>query len=267
VAVVVPAGSGPGVSEVARATLTVDEAVRRQEELRRQVEPAVRLGAPPATIAGLDVSYAVDSALLAAAVVVLDARTLETRETAVVLGEATFPYVPGLLAFREAPVLLRALATLTAVPDVLMCDGYGLAHPRRCGLACHVGVETGVPTFGVAKTAFTSRFADPGPRRGALSPLLDAGEVVGRALRTRTGVKPVFVSVGHRITLDEATELTLAMCPRFRVPEPTRRADALSRAALRDARATPDGSPTRGPSRPSRRVLDSRLAAGESRGR
>jgi deoxyribonuclease V len=188
------------------------------------------------TVAGLDVSYDSGSQLLAAAVVVLDLQTLEVQESAVVHGEATFPYVPGLLAFREAPALLRALDEITGEPDVLVCDGYGLAHPRRFGLACHIGVATGLPTFGVAKTSFTARFVEPGVERGASSPLLDGEDVVGAVLRTQTGVKPVFVSVGHRIGLDEAVALTLTMCSGFRLPEAVRRADALSRSALRAAR-------------------------------
>ncbi|MBL7494081.1 endonuclease V [Frankia sp. AgB1.9] len=187
---------------------------------------------PPRTVAGLDVSYLKDSDLLAAAVVVLDFETLAVRESAVVHGRVKFPYVPGLLAFREVPALLSAFERLTAAPDVLVCDGYGLAHPRRFGLACHIGVATGLPTFGVAKTSFTARFGEPGAERGAWSPLVDQGDVVGRALRTQDRTRPVFVSVGHRVGLGDAAEMTLAMCRGFRQPEAIRRADALSRAAL-----------------------------------
>jgi deoxyribonuclease V len=115
-----------------------------------------------------------------------------------------------------------------------VCDGYGIAHPRRFGLACHIGVLTGLPSFGVAKTPFRATSDEPGPARGAWSPLVEDGEVLGRAVRTQAGVKPVFVSVGHRIALDRATELTLRLSPRFRLPETTRQADARSRAALRE---------------------------------
>jgi len=216
-----------------------------QEELRSQVSLDGAVDADWRTVAGLDVSYAKDSDLLAAAAVVLDIRTLDVVETAVVTGEADFPYVPGLLGFREVPVLLRALERLSVTPDLLVCDGYGLAHPRRFGLACHVGVVTGLPSFGVAKTAFTATYAEPGAQRGSWSPLLDGTDVVGRALRTQSGVKPVFVSPGHLVGLGEITKITLRMCPKFRIPEAIRRADSLSRAALRSdpADAGPDGPP------------------------
>ncbi|MBL7499227.1 endonuclease V [Frankia sp. CNm7] len=221
---------GPAVSPA-----TVAEAEAAQEELRARVELVSGLRGWPVTVAGLDVSYEAGSSRVAAAAVLIDVATLATRESAVVTGTASFPYVPGLLGFREVPILLEALAKLTDRPDVLVCDGYGIAHPRRFGLACHLGVVTGLPSFGVAKTAFTATFEAPETERGQWSPLLDGAETLGRAVRTQSDVKPVFVSVGHRVTLDEATDLTLALSPHYRLPEPTRRADALSRAALRPA--------------------------------
>jgi len=184
-------------------------------------------------VAGLDVSYEDGTQRAVAAAVVLELETLTVVEAALVEGEADVAYIPGSLALREAPLLLRALAKLKNRPEVLVCDGYGIAHPRRFGLACHIGAETGLPTFGVAKTPFMATFSEPGPERGAWSDLLDGDEVVGRALRTREGVKPVFVSVGQGIDIQEATELTLAMCPRYRQPECIREADSRSRAALR----------------------------------
>jgi deoxyribonuclease V len=168
-----------------------------------------------------------------AAAVLVTLPALEVVESALVFGDVDFPYVPGLLAFREIPFLLDALGRLTKQPDVVVCDGYGIAHPRRFGLACHVGVTVDRPAFGVAKTAFTATFGEPARERGSWSPLADGGETVGRALRTRTGVKPVFVSVGHRIGLDEACALTLALCRDYRIPEAIRQADQLSRRALR----------------------------------
>ncbi len=224
---------------------TVEEAERLQETLRRQVDLATGLPHPPKTIAGLDVSYEVGTQRVAAAAVLLDAVTLEIIESAVIFGEVTFPYVPGLLAFREVPFLLAALEKLAGSPDVLVCDGYGIAHPRRFGLACHLGVRTGLPAFGVAKTAFLARFAAPGSARGEWSPLTDGADTVGRAVRTQTGVKPVFVSVGHRIDIDQATDLTLSMS-RYRIPEATRMADHLSREALRGASADAAGVPASG---------------------
>lgn len=127
---------------------------------------------------------------------------------------------------------MEALRALKTAPDVLVCDGYGVAHPRRFGLACHLGVLTDLPSFGIAKTPFVGTYERPGEERGSTSPLRDGGEVVGRVLRTRTGVKPVFVSAGHRISLDAACRLTLALTPEYRLPETTRRADRLSRDAL-----------------------------------
>ncbi|KUJ70764.1 endonuclease V [Streptomyces albus subsp. albus] len=185
------------------------------------------------TVVGVDVAYDDDRDVVAAAAVALDGATLEVLATATAVGRVAFPYVPGLLAFREIPAVLGALERLDRTPDLVVCDGYGLAHPRRFGLASHLGVLTGLPTIGVAKNPFTFRFEAPGPHRGDWSPLLDGGEEVGRALRTREGVKPVFVSVGHRVGLAAACAHTLALARDYRLPETTRRADALCRAALR----------------------------------
>ncbi|MFI6521140.1 endonuclease V [Spirillospora sp. NPDC050679] len=215
---------------------TMAEAEAIQDRLRPLLDLAGPGPREPRTVAGLDVSYAGDGggtgARLAAAAVVLDAATLEVVEESVVAGTAAFPYVPGLFAFRELPALVEALRGLSVTPDLLVCDGYGVAHPRRFGLACHLGVLTGLPTLGVGKTAFVGEHEAPGGRRGDSSPLVDGGEVVGRALRTRAGVKPVFVSVGHRIDLDTACRHVLALAPEYRLPETTRRADRLSRDAL-----------------------------------
>ena len=213
---------------------------REAEAIQDRLRPMLDLDAPgparPRTVAGLDVAYAGDGedtgTRLAAAVVVLDAATLDVVEESVAVGTAAFPYVPGLFAFRELPTLVTALRGLATVPDLLVCDGFGIAHPRRFGLACHLGVLTGLPTIGVGKTAFVGAYTPPGPRRGDTSPLLDGGEVVGRVLRTQDGVKPVFVSVGHRTDLDTACRNVLALTPEYRLPETTRRADRLSREAL-----------------------------------
>ncbi|SDY71487.1 Endonuclease V [Micromonospora pattaloongensis] len=211
---------------------TVAEALAIQDRLR----PLVDLTGPgptePETIAGLDVAYADDDSRLAAAVVVLDARTLTVIDSAVTTGRPAFDYVPGLFAFRELPALLAALDQLRVVPELLVCDGHGLAHPRRLGLACHLGVLTGLPTMGVGKTPLIGTWEPPAGHRGAWSPLRDGDETVGRVLRTREGVKPVFVSVGHRMGLDNACARTLALTPRYRLPETTRQADRMCRAAL-----------------------------------
>jgi len=210
---------------------TAAEAERVQDQLRARLV----LDRPgPATIrtaAGLDVAYSGEDRLVAA-VVVLDAATLTQVDRSVVRRRAAFPYVPGLFAFRELPALADALVALRTVPDLLVCDGHGIAHPRRFGLACHLGVLTGRPTVGVAKTALVGRWDPPGPARGDWSPLTDRGDVVGRVLRTRPGVKPVFVSVGSGLDLETATRHVLALTPRYRLPETTRAADHLARAAL-----------------------------------
>jgi deoxyribonuclease V len=138
-----------------------------------------------------------------------------------------FPYVPGLLSFREIPVVLDALGKLRHPPDLLLCDGQGYAHPRRFGLACHLGVLTGIPAIGVAKSRLIGEYAEPGSNKGDWSPLMDGGEVIGAVLRTRDNVNPVYVSVGHRIELDAAQRIVLACATRYRLPEPTRLADRL----------------------------------------
>ncbi|MFD1658237.1 endonuclease V [Streptomyces caeni] len=229
----IPAG-WPATEEEARAV---------QDELRGRVildEP----GPPPGagTVTGVDVAYDDERGVVAAAAVALDAATLGQVAEATAVGEVSFPYVPGLLAFREIPTVLAALAALDRDPGLVVCDGYGLAHPRRFGLACHLGVLTGLPTIGVAKNPFTSTYEEPAAPRGSSSPLLSGGERVGRALRTRAGVKPVFVSVGHRTGIDNACAHTLALTPRYRIPDTTRRADALCRLALRNAVGRP-GAP------------------------
>jgi deoxyribonuclease V len=207
-------------------------ALAEQQRLRPLVSTTGPAPAAGALVAGVDVAYDDERDVVAAAAVLLDYTTLEVVEQATAVGPVAFPYLPGLLAFREIPAVLEALDGLTVEPDLVVCDGYGLAHPRRLGLASHLGVRTGLRTIGVAKTPFTFTYGLPGAERGSWSPLVDAGEEVGRAVRTRQGVKPVFVSVGHRIGLEEAVAATLALTPSFRLPETTRRADTLCRQAL-----------------------------------
>ncbi|MEV0844657.1 endonuclease V [Streptomyces sp. NPDC049954] len=215
-----------------------EEAARRTQDLLRERLVLDEAGPPPGRghVTGVDVAYDDARDLVAAAAVVLDASSLAVVDTATAVDRVSFPYVPGLLAFREVPAVRAALDRLSADPGLVVCDGYGLAHPRRFGLASHLGVLTGLATIGVAKNPFTFTYEAPGEERGAASALRDeAGEEVGRALRTRTGVKPVYVSVGHRTSLDTACAHTLALTPRYRLPETTRRADALCRQALREA--------------------------------
>lgn len=210
---------------------TPDDAVRLQLRMAPLVDPRPPAGFDPRTAAGLDVAYDKGSDRLFAAVVVLDIASLDPVDQVVVPGVTDFPYVPGLFAFRELPSLLDALERLKVSPDLLVCDGQGVAHPRRFGLASHLGVVTGLPSIGVAKTPL-GPYDPPGPRRGDWSELKDGDEVVGRALRTQREVKPLFVSVGHRIDLATACAQVLRLAPKYRQPETTRRADQFCREAL-----------------------------------
>jgi len=197
-----------------------------QELLRGQVVAEDKLGIVR-EVAGVDAHYSVDC--ICAAVVVMGLPNLATVESALVHRPLTFPYLPGLLSFREAPAIIEALNQLSKSPDLLLVDGQGLAHPRRFGLACHLGVLADMPTIGVAKSRLIGTYEEPGLERGAWSPLTDGGETIGAVLRTRLAVRPVFVSVGHRISLRTAIDLVLRCTGQFRLPEPIRAADRLSR--------------------------------------
>ncbi len=207
-----------------------DISPREAVQVQRDLLPFVHLAPlahPPATIAGLDVS--IRGSVAQVAIVVLDAATLAVVDDAVLRMPVPFPYVPGLLSFREIPAILPALETLGALPDVLMLDGQGMAHPRRMGLATHLGILLDRPAFGVAKSILVGTYEGLGDEKGATAPLVHRGEQVGAAVRTRAGVSPVYVSAGHRITLGEAVALTLQTSGRYRIPEPTRQAHLLSR--------------------------------------
>lgn len=216
--------------DLGRWPATPADAAALQDELRPLVDT---VGPGPQvlhTAAGVDVAYPETGDRVAAAAVVLDAGTLRPVESVTAAGTAGFEYATGFLAFRELPAISAVLRQLTTVPDLLVCDGQGLAHPRRFGLACHVGVLTGLPTVGVAKTP-PGPFDMPDEPRGSWTDLVDGGEVVGRALRTQDGVRPVFVSVGHRVNLETACAHVLALSPRYRLPETTRQSDRLARSA------------------------------------
>ena len=208
------------------------EAERTQQDLAAAVEIPAGPVPAPRTVAALDVSYEVDGDRMVAAAVVVaaDGEVLEERT---VRGRAEFPYVPGLLAFREVPILLEVLQQVVTPLDMLLCDGHGRAHPRRCGSACHIGVVTGIPAIGCAKNHFVGEHEEPGPERGDRSPLVDAGEVVGTVLRTRRGVRPVYVSPGHRVGVEQAGDIVLSLCSQHRLPDALRRADHISRQALK----------------------------------
>lgn len=203
------------------------EARRVQERLRHRREDRAPAGLRVRLVAGADVSIGRGESRGFGAVVVWDRETGETVDSARAEAPVSFPYVPGLLSFRELPVLARAWSRLQTAPDVLLFDGHGAAHPRRFGLACHGGVLFDVVSVGCAKSVLVGEHSPPDEGRGAISPLVEGEKEVGRAVRTRTGVRPVFVSVGHRVDLDTAVEVVLASAPKYRVPEPIRRADRL----------------------------------------
>ena len=207
--------------------LSPAEARALQERLSGRAEVRDRLGAP-ALVAGIDVGFEDRGRITRAAVAVLGAADLQLVESALARRSTAFPYVPGLLSFREIPAVLDALAALACTPDLLLADGQGLAHPRRFGLASHLGWLLDAPTIGVAKSRLLGEFAPPPDQRGAWAPLLDRGEMVGAAVRTRRGVKPVFVSPGHRVDVASAVRLTLACTDRYRLPEPSRAAHRLA---------------------------------------
>ncbi|MBK9327558.1 MAG: deoxyribonuclease V [Hydrogenophilales bacterium] len=208
--------------------LTPAQAIDLQRRWAARVEAADRLPARIATVAGVDVGYEDAQRTTRAAVAVLSFPDLAPLEQVIARRPTTFPYVPGLLSFRELPAVLDALSQLSAMPDIILCDGQGRAHPRRFGIACHLGVLLDLPTIGVAKTRLVGRHLEPGPERGDWTPLLDHGEEIGAVLRTRPGVKPLYISGGHRVCLRTAIELTLACLTRYRLPETTRAAHRLA---------------------------------------
>jgi deoxyribonuclease V len=207
---------------------TIPQARALQYRLRARV---VTEGAVPNPhlIAGVDVHVAERTGLTWAAVALLDGGSLELMQSVLAARPTGFPYVPGYLSFREIPAVLAALAVLDREPDLLMVDGQGIAHPRRLGIAAHLGVIVGVPTIGVAKSRLFGRHEMPAAARGSQAPLTAKGETIGSVVRTRDGVSPLYVSVGHLIGLERAVELVLATVTRYRLPEPTRVADKLSR--------------------------------------
>jgi deoxyribonuclease V len=174
------------------------------------------------TVAGADISYELREKWLYAAIVVLRSKTWEVAERSEIVTEAKFPYVPGLLSFREAPAVIEAFKKLTISPDVLICDGQGIAHPRRLGLATHIGLWLNIPTVGCAKSWLFGEYEEPGPERGEWRPLTDNGETIGAVLRTRARVKPLFVSPGHLCDLKSAIDIVLATVTQYRQPITTR---------------------------------------------
>jgi deoxyribonuclease V len=222
--------------------LSYPQAIALQKELSGKVQ-LVELKNPPKTIAGLDCALSKDGQRIIAAVVVLrtaiaekglwgtsdtlEPSGFEVIETADAIQKATFPYIPGLLSFRESPACIAAVEKLQTQPDAFIIDGQGIAHPRRFGIAAHLGLFFDKPTIGCAKSRLIGTFEEPPPQKGTYSLLKDRNEVIGAVVRTRTNVEPVFVSVGNKCLLKDAIEITLACTTRYRIPEPTRLAHQL----------------------------------------
>ena len=209
-------------------TPNVAAAIAEQQRLAGHVRAAWD-GPEPTVVVGVDVAGGLYGADVRAAAVALRWPSLERLAVAVVEQPPTFPYVPGLLALREAPAVLAALDKLALTPDLLMVDGQGIAHPRRCGIAAYLGVTLDRPTIGVAKSRLVGAYAEPGPDIGDWTPLVDRDEVVGAVVRTRLRANPLYISVGHRVDLTNAVRLTLAALRGYRLPEPTRQADRVSK--------------------------------------
>lgn len=208
--------------------VTTDEARSLQLELRNRIVAEPPHGFTPRLVAGADLSIVRGRDRGYAAVVVVDAETMETVEEATAAVDVAFPYVPGLLSFRELPPLAAAWRRLESRPDAVIFDAHGYAHPRRFGLACHGGLVFGTPAVGLAKSILVGEAEEPEEEKGSTAPLRHEGERVGTVLRSRTDVRPVYVSVGHRIDLETAVELVLSVTPRYRIAEPVRRAHRLA---------------------------------------
>jgi len=176
----------------------------------------------PRLIAGLDCGFSKDNQRICAVIVVLKFGTFDVTETVTTVAKVAFPYIPGLLSFREAPVCIKAAKKLKTSPDIFLIDGQGIAHPRRLGIASHLGLVFDRPTIGCAKSRLTGSFDDVGPEKGDYSLLKDKSETIGAVVRTRTNVKPLFVSVGNKCLLKDAIRITLACAVKYRLPEPTR---------------------------------------------
>lgn len=206
--------------------LTAAEAVQLQKQLASKVR-FVHIKGQPELVAGLDCAFTKDGRKIVACAVVMTLPDFKVVETKTAKRNVAFPYIPGLLSFRESPACLAAVEKLKHSPDLFIVDGQGFAHPRRFGLASHLGLFFDKPTIGCAKSRLIGVYENPPPQKGAYSLLKDKGETIGAVLRTRTNVKPVFVSVGNKCTLEDAIKITLACCTKYRLPEPARLAHQL----------------------------------------
>jgi deoxyribonuclease V len=198
-----------------------------QKSLRSEIVFS-RFDSPLQTVGGLDCALSRDKKNIIACVVVLSAENFEIIESAYSVERLKFPYVPGLLSFRELPVCLSAMEKLQKAPNAVIVDGQGIAHPRRFGLACHLGLFIDIPTIGCAKSRLIGEFDEPASKKGSESPLKDGDEIIGTVLRTRNNARPLFVSVGNRCRLQDAVRIVLACCTKYRLPEPSRLAHQIA---------------------------------------
>jgi deoxyribonuclease V len=216
--------------------LSIPDAIALQKELAGKVDTRTPL-VDCQLVAGADISYNLRSPVFYAAVVVLRTADWSIVEKQEVVRESPFPYVPGLLSFREGPALLEAFARIESQVDAVMIDGHGIAHPRRIGIASHIGLLLDLPTIGCAKSLLVGKYKEPRAKRGSLAPLVEKDDVIGGIVRTRDQVKPVFVSVGHKIDQASAVRLVLRSARGYRIPEPTRQAHLHVNALRRLGRA------------------------------
>ena len=208
--------------------LTVEEAVTIQQQLRGEVITLDQMEEPVKYVAGVDMGFEAAGTISRAAVVVLSFPDLQLQESAIARRPTSFPYVPGFLSFREIPAVLDAMEQLSITPDLVLCDGQGIAHPRRFGIACHLGIIINMPTIGVAKSLLIGKYQEVPEQKGSWQPLMHRSETIGAVLRTRTGTKPLYISSGHRVSLPTALDYVLRCTPKYRLPETTRLADKLA---------------------------------------
>ncbi|MUL38978.1 deoxyribonuclease V [Gloeocapsopsis dulcis] len=211
-------------------SLTVAEAIALQEKLTKEVITIDKIPQPVQYVAGVDMGFESSGTISRAAVAVLSFPDLQLHEYAIARRTTSFPYIPGLLSFREIPALLDALEKINTTPDLILCDGQGIAHPRRLGIASHLGLILDMPTIGVAKSLLVGKHEEVPNIKGSWQPLIHRQETVGAALRTRVGTKPVYISSGHRVSLPTAIDYVLQCTPKYRLPETTRIADKLSKS-------------------------------------
>ena len=221
------------IPETDRWDISPKEGIELQKKLKREIK-LTPLASLPETVAGADVSYNKGSNIFFAGIVLLSFPGMEIIDEVSAAGRVDFPYIPGLLSFREGPVLIEAFRKLETVPDLIIFDGQGVAHPRGLGIASHMGLILNIPSVGCAKTKLCGDYDEPGLEKGSSSPLLMKGKEIGTVLRTKNGVKPLFVSPGHLVDIRDSMDIVLTCSKKYRLPEPTRQAHLLVNRVRRE---------------------------------